>query len=606
MGASQRNRPANTLPAPFGTLQRRSRQAETTERPLATILRTQENRLPRQILPATDLLVSETEPRPRQMPRPETLVTPRMPRRRKRRAGSAALAAPAAKKTRTTVRKERTEEEWKEDVASVLRCFDEEFDEKERLSYNREWCTPIPTEKKVATVQAFYKAFRDDGTLPLQTCLVCYRKFGKGELKEISWDQWATGSASKSDKSPFACQGCFPTGEVIMACSECVSCVSKDYLSSAARVHGRLGCEHMFPEELEGLTPVEEKLISLNSCYGFITKYSIVEGQRQTASYPKHVKGHITIFPNNVQELVTRVLPHPLVKMMDEIHVSWNGARKPEPSDLSKLLSVRRRVVQKALAWLRINNPHYADIVIDADEMASWGSPPHDVPTQILEHMEHNEPTAWEKVRTAQIVPPGERGMEEDGVADIEDIMAMLRQEQQEERLGECAEKGNREADEGLEGEDDGARDGGRQSTNPAYLTEAIHEVSSSGMFTLDAQPEVADLDRLRFACEAVCEDRKPGLGSFRTAGMGNRVESSAGSTSVRAGLGQEPYISVCRGGDFADSEDPFYFAKTFPTLFPFGGGGPRVAAESIASISDTTAEVEGDGGRDATAAGLL
>ena len=28
------------------------------------------------------------------------------------------------------LRKERTDEEWKEDVASVRRCFDEEFDEK--------------------------------------------------------------------------------------------------------------------------------------------------------------------------------------------------------------------------------------------------------------------------------------------------------------------------------------------------------------------------------------------------------------------------------------------------------------------------------------------
>ncbi|KAJ4175403.1 hypothetical protein NW755_014920, partial [Fusarium falciforme] len=68
----------------------------------------------------------------------------------------------------------------------------------------------------------------------------------------------------------------------------------------------------MFPEELKGLTPVEEKLIRLNSCYGFITKYSIAEGQRQSVTYPKHVKGHITVFPNNVQELATRILPHPL------------------------------------------------------------------------------------------------------------------------------------------------------------------------------------------------------------------------------------------------------------------------------------------------------
>ena len=63
--------------------------------------------------------------------------------------------------------------------------------------------------------------------------------------------------------------------------------------------------------------------IALNPCYGFITKFSLMEGYRQTTRYPKHVKGHITVFPNNVQELVENVLPHPLLKVMDDIHVSW-------------------------------------------------------------------------------------------------------------------------------------------------------------------------------------------------------------------------------------------------------------------------------------------
>ncbi|KAH6980579.1 hypothetical protein EDB80DRAFT_263535 [Ilyonectria destructans] len=54
---------------------------------------------------------------------------------------------------------------------------------------------------------------------------------------------------------------------------------------------------------------------------------------------------------------------------MEEIHVSWQGEEKPAPSDLSGLLSVRRRVVERALVWLKKNNPHYAEIEIDAAEM---------------------------------------------------------------------------------------------------------------------------------------------------------------------------------------------------------------------------------------------
>jgi hypothetical protein len=335
----------------------------------------------------------------------------------------------------------------------------------------------------------------------------------------------------------------------------------------------------MFPEELKGLTPVEEKLISLNSCYGFITKYNIVDGQRQGAAYPKHVKGHITVFPNNVQELVTRVLPHPLVQVMDEIHVSWHGAQKPYPSDLSRLLSVRRRVVERALAWLRINNPHYGDIEIDVAELDSWGAPPHDVPPQILEHIERNEPSAWEKVRTAQIVPSAERGIDDDDAVDIDDIMAMLRHEQQ--GGADRPEEASRD-DEALfnNGGPEGMGEGrpGAGLKNPEAV---VHEVSLSGMFALDAQPDVTDADRLQFAWEAVGEDAENEAG--RAAGGRGRAGGWAGSASVRQGLSLEPYISVSRGDDFADSKDPLFFAKTFPTLFPFGTGGPRLVEESIA-----------------------
>ncbi|KAK7582882.1 hypothetical protein V3481_012179 [Fusarium oxysporum f. sp. vasinfectum] len=412
----------------------------------------------------------------------------------------------------------------------------------------------------------------------------------------------------KRDGSALTCRECFPIGGRILACPECVSCLMRDCLSAAARTHVGLGCEHMFPEALKGLTPVEEKLISLNSCYGFITKYSVVDGQRQGVTYPKHIKGHITVFPNNVQELVTRVLPHPLIQVMDEIHVSWHGEQKPGPSDLSRLLSVRRRVVERALAWLRINNPHYRDIQIDEAEMDSWGTPPHDVPSQILERIERNEPSAWEKVRTAQIVPSAERGIDEDDAVDIDDIMAMLRREQQGGEGGggggadrpEEASRGN-EALFSDRGHDRVREDRpGAGINNPEAV---IHEVSSSGMFALDAQPDVADAHRLQFAWEAVGEDVEQE--ADRAAGEGGRSGGWAGSASVRQGLGLEPYISVSHGDDFADSHDPSFFAKTFPTLFPFGTGGPRLVEENIV-IAGGEADVGIDDGAEASARSLL
>lgn len=168
-------------------------------------------------------------------------------------------------------------------------------------------------------------------------------------------------------------------------------------LSPAAQLHKRLGCEHMFPDDLKGLTPVEEKLIALNSCYGFISKHSLADGYRQGATYPRHIKGHITVFPNNVQEVATNVLPHPLLKVMEDIHVSWQGQEKPAPSDLSALLSVRRSVVERALSWLMRHNPLYASIDIDVAELASWDEPSHGVPLQVYDRLERNEPSAREK-----------------------------------------------------------------------------------------------------------------------------------------------------------------------------------------------------------------
>ncbi|KAM4067793.1 AAA domain-containing protein [Hirsutella rhossiliensis] len=321
-------------------------------------------------------------------------------------------------------------------------------------------------------------------------------------------------------------------------------------------LHGRLGCEHAYPDELKDLTPLEEKLISLNSCYGFVTKYSIPGGQRQSVRYPRHVKGHITVFPNDVQGLAAKVLPHPLVRVMDEIHVSWQGAERPGPRDLSGLLSVRRSAVERALAWLKENNPLYGEVEIDAAEIASWGAPPHGVPPVVCERLERNEPSARERTQTAQVVPPSERAMDDGGAAEIEEILAMLRQ-------GQDPAEGSRDV--GLTCEDDD-RDGAR----PEEDGDVINEVTSSGMFPLDGAPDVADAEKIRFARDAVGPE---GARASPRTWVGTAARGAAGD-----GGDGEPYIQVRRGEDFADSADASFFAKAFPTLFPLGAQAERVA----------------------------
>ncbi|RKK60746.1 hypothetical protein BFJ69_g17203 [Fusarium oxysporum] len=496
---------------------------------------------------------------------------------------------PPRKRIRGGTRKQRRPELQAEDLASALRFLEDEFAVKESLSNEQMWCTPIPHERKVSTVRAFYKEFHDADNLPIRTCMLCYRKRTNKELREVTWDQWISSCVEKDNRSPFSCQSCFPVGETFSACAECARCLRRGVLSPAAQLHRRIGCEHLFPEELKGLTPVEEKLVGLNSCYGFVTRYSIASSQKQSVGYPKHIKGHITVFPNNVQELTTKVLPHPLVQVMEEIHVSWQGVEKPAPSDLSGLLSVRRRVVERALAWLKKNNPHYAEIEIDAAEMESWGAPPHGVPPLVYDHMERNEPTAWEKTRTAQVVPPTERAMDDEDSVEIEEIFALLNQ-------GEGAptcKTGGLVTDEANKSYCEGGAEAGQ-------VTIPINEVTSSGMFPLDGPPDVADVEKLRFACDAVSEGAGTGHIGPRT-WVGSSAEKRRGHADD-----SEPYIHVSRGDEFADSFDASFFAKTFPTLFPFGVGGPRLVEEAILEVGKAADLRGGNAEAEAAVRGLV
>ncbi|EXL90209.1 hypothetical protein FOIG_16527 [Fusarium odoratissimum NRRL 54006] len=459
------------------------------------------------------------------------------------------------KRTRTVGRQERSQSEEADDLADVLRVLEEEFAEKERLSDDQTWCMPVSHERKVKTVEEFYKAFHDVRTLPVLTCMFCYRKHSRAELQYVDWDWWVANAIEKRDGSPFKCVQCFPVGQKILGCADCVRHLGRGALSAAARLHTQLGCEHMFPDELKDLTPVEEKLIALNSCYGFITKHSVSDGHRQGATYPRHVKGHITVFPNNVQELATNVLPHPLLKVMDDVHISWQGQEKPAPSDLSTLLSVRRNAVEKALLWLKRYNPLYADIEIDEAELDSWDAPSHGVPSQVFDRLERNEPSARGKMQTAHIVPPTERDIDDHEPVDIQEIMASLAEG--------LSTSGEPEVDGFTSGEDGDDWVGNNR--------DRVDETESSGMFNLDGRPDIPDAEKLRYLVKSMGE-----------VGPGEHTHGSTwkGSAKVRHGGAVEPYIVVSRGEVFADSFDTWFLAKTFPSLFPLGKGGPRQAEE--------------------------
>ncbi|KAM4063279.1 PIF1 protein [Hirsutella rhossiliensis] len=276
------------------------------------------------------------------------------------------------------------------------------------------------------------------------------------------------------------------------------------------------------PDELKGLTPVEEKLISLNSCYG---------------SWPP------------------KCSRTPL-QALDEIHISWQGAEKPAPSDLSSLLSVRRRVVERALVWLKRNNPTTPR---SRSTRRRWRAGRLDTRGTVVGVRSYGaERAVWvgESADGARCAAHGTRHGR-GGPVEIEELFALLNQGQEAGGQGE----GHGPNGEGA------VRDG--SDACPDQNVPAINEVTSSGMFALDGPPDVADVEKLQFACDAVAGVR----------GVATVVVS---------------HTSGFRGGEFTDSFEASFFARTFPTLFPFGVGGPRLVEETMVDAGKVTANLRG------------
>ncbi|KAI1357186.1 hypothetical protein F5Y08DRAFT_347151, partial [Xylaria arbuscula] len=324
--------------------------------------------------------------------------------------------------TSETVRLQR------ESINAMLQYHESCFRQKEEASLTRSWCKEVPLALQVETSKSFYQAFTDERTLPISHCVFCYRKLPPCDLIAIAWKEHFSPPLLQATRILQDCKKCFPSerNSTVSVCHECRTNLENRKLPRLCSVNNMdIGCEHRYPEELSSLSPVEERLIALQSAFGYITKFTVDNKTRSGISYRKHVKGHIVVFPNKVEDLVATVLPHPLLQTIENIHVSWSGASKPGPADVGHLLQVRKSRVRAALSWLQRNNPLYGHITIDNDEMDGWryaeGS---SVPSMIMERMQREEPSTVEKTQTDHIVPDTDRGLEENGFTSIEELIA--------------------------------------------------------------------------------------------------------------------------------------------------------------------------------------
>ena len=466
----------------------------------------------------------------------------------------------------------RPHREQEECLKEVLDHVSRVFQQKVDASANRTWCDPIPIQRKVETVQCHLKEMMDEDTLPIATCRFCYLKKSPKELGGLSWQTELSADLYHTFEHLLRCRQCFPLDEGedgVPTCTTCLRSIRLGRMPKDCAVNNTfMGCEHLYPDALKHLTPIEEKLIGLNASYGYITKFTVNKTKISRVAYRKHIKGHITVFPNDVETLATTVLPHPLVTALDTIHIIWTGTNQPTPCDVSKLLSVRKHVVLDALSWLIRHNPLYAGIRIDTAEISSWEyEAQSDVPTAVMGRLQPERETAVEQIRTNHYVPDGDRGLE------VHDRRTSLSIE--EVVAGLTAQTG---ADDGIDAGistalEEAAVDEHEVPSNvlEAEIRDITFELTSTGMFPLDEASSFAEESKLQFISNAL--EREYVLDE-----AGRGVGEASG---IRVGEGSyQPFIRVSHGAQFADGLDPDFFPKTFPTLFPFGRGGP-VAVES-------------------------
>ena len=127
------------------------------------------------------------------------------------------------------------------------------------------------------------------------------------------------------------------------------------------------------PEQLRGLTQVEEMLIS-RVC-PIMRVYRKHGGQRG-------YKGHVLNLPQDIQSFLSRLPSH--VADLPVLIVRRHGAE-----DTHRDFTVRRHKVLEAVLWLKTNNPFFKDIEIDRDVIQSL--PENGIPDELRYVIDENE-----------------------------------------------------------------------------------------------------------------------------------------------------------------------------------------------------------------------
>ncbi|KAF9781684.1 hypothetical protein BJ322DRAFT_1010678, partial [Thelephora terrestris] len=127
------------------------------------------------------------------------------------------------------------------------------------------------------------------------------------------------------------------------------------------------------PDELKDLTLVEEIIVARSRAKLCVVKLQDHRGDVELPTVQRGIKGHVIVFPQH-PEALSNVMPAPLSDIVALVCVIFCGSMKPSLQWLkekARPLVVRREAVLKALEWLRMHNPLYRDIIIDATRISA-------------------------------------------------------------------------------------------------------------------------------------------------------------------------------------------------------------------------------------------
>lgn len=143
------------------------------------------------------------------------------------------------------------------------------------------------------------------------------------------------------------------------------------------------------PKELSDLTLPEQLLIAQHYPRCFVVKLYPKDGARDPSMLQSGMRGNVSSYENNIPDVAKMVegdlLPQKPEILASVLAVAFIGSGPLPKAWLKSTFRVRREYVHRALLWLKEHNPHYHDLQLDANRLASL--PEDDVPDVILATM---------------------------------------------------------------------------------------------------------------------------------------------------------------------------------------------------------------------------